>query len=88
MRGLAFTAGSIGLFLATAASYVYLYGGRSFRYSETPPWQAGAASNIVTGYYVASVFYTAWAAWDAYRIAEEKNRAMSQSMHTPLRQEP
>jgi hypothetical protein len=73
MRGIAFSAGSIGLFLATAASYVYLYGGRSFRYSETPPWQAGAASNIITGYYVTSVLYTAWAAWDAYRIAEEKN---------------
>lgn len=73
VRGLAFSAGSMGMFLATAASYVYLYGGRSFRYSETPPWQAGAAGNIVTGYYITSMLYTAWAAWDAYRIADEKN---------------
>ena len=62
------------MFLATAPSYVYLYGGRSAPYSETPPWQPGVANNIVTGYLVTSALYTAWAAWDAYRIAEEKNR--------------
>lgn len=79
MRGLAFSAGNAGMFLATAASYVYLYGGRSFRYSETPPWQAGVANNIVTGYLVTSVLYTTWAAWDAYRIAEERNRMEPQA---------
>ncbi len=65
MRGLAFSAGSVGIFLAMAASYVKRYGGPSFSYSEIPPWQAGAASNTVTGYYITSVLYTAWAAWDA-----------------------
>lgn len=74
MRGLAFTSGGAAAYLASAAAYVWLWGGRSFPYSPEPRWQEGAADKVGLGYFALSAALTTWAAWDAYLIAEEKNR--------------
>lgn len=72
-RGAAFAGGSVLLYLATATAYVWQYGGRSFPGPEAARPHEEAAARYVTAYYAGSAIYTVLAAWDAYRIAEEKN---------------
>lgn len=73
-RGAAFAGGGALLYLATAAAYLWEYGGRSFPGPEASRPHEEAVDRYVTAFYVGSSVLTALAAWDAYRLAEEKNR--------------
>jgi len=72
-RGAAFASGGALLYLATAAAYLWEYGGRSFPGPDASRPHEDAASRYVIAFYVSSSIYSALVAWDAYRTAEEKN---------------
>lgn len=74
MRGLGFLGASLGLLLTTVAANVTLYQGR--RPVDVPaPWQESVRDGVNVTYLATSTALSLWSAWDAYRIAEEKNRA-------------
>lgn len=86
-RGLAFAGGGAALYAASAAAYVWLYGGRSFPYSPEPRWQEHAADAVGLGYLALSTALTTWAAWDAFHVAEAKNLESSSASPAPSMRE-
>ncbi|MNT88043.1 hypothetical protein D3C72_2285400 [compost metagenome] len=76
LRGLGFTATSLGLLGSTILANIALYQGRRSPDVNTSPlpWQEQVRNGVNVTYIVTATALSAWAAWDAYRIAEEKNR--------------
>lgn len=79
LRGLGFWAASMGMLGATLVANVSLYQGPRPSDASTP-WQDQVRGGVNLAYFATSTALSAWAAWDAYRIAETKNRqAMEQA---------
>lgn len=76
LRGLGFTATSLGLLGSTILANIALYQGRRSPDMNTSPlpWQEQVRNGVNMTYIVTATALSAWAAWDVYRIAEEKNR--------------
>lgn len=70
-RGMLILGTGLGLILTTLAANVTLYQGRRSATSA----QDSLRDGINISYVVTSTALSLWAAWDAFRIAEEKNRA-------------
>lgn len=72
-RGLGFFGASMGLALATLVANVNLYHGP--RPVGVPvPWQEQVRDGVNLTYLLTATGLSLWAAWDAYSIADEKNR--------------
>lgn len=70
-RGLTIFGASLAMGLGMLAANVALYQGRH----ADPRWQDQVRDGVNVTYFVSATLLSTWAAWDAYRIAEDKNRA-------------
>ncbi|MNR87413.1 hypothetical protein D3C72_182800 [compost metagenome] len=71
-RGFTFFGIDMGLAAVTLAANLALYQGRRPA-SEPVPWQENLRNGITLTSIAGASLLSAWGAWDAYRIAEEKN---------------
>lgn len=78
LRGLGFLTASMSLLGATVFANVSLYQGR-LPLDAPVPWQEQVRGSVNLTYLVTATALSAWAAWDAYRIAEEKNHLAPRS---------
>lgn len=80
VRGLAFFGTNLGLLVGSVVANVMLYTGRHPEGVAVPP-QESMRNGVNLTYFAASSLISAWAAYDAFRLAEEKNAAISRQAH-------
>lgn len=72
LRGISFLATNLGLLGVTLLANGAMY--EHPRSDSHLVWKDQVRGGVTLTYIVTSTALSAWAAWDAYRIAEEKNR--------------